>query len=311
MRVWDANTDPEALTIGGVYATVALSPDGSQFASVTRGGTVKTFDVTTGQVVRTFAGSTNTHSNVVYSPDGTRIASGGPDGAVILWDVESGREDSPLEPPSGVVRGVTSRPDDSPEVRGVAFDPDGKRLAAVYTDQSVTVWDMTTRRVLFNEPGERLRVQRGEPFGVAFSPDGRWMAAGSDSGIVRVRSASTGKAAFTLPGHTREVRGLAFHPDPERPQLASASEDGTVKIWDLTTRRERQTLRGSLGSCPLLTFSSDGRRLISASTENTAKVWDVATGLEVLTLRDHLGSVWDVAISRDNIVLPRPASTAR
>jgi WD40 repeat protein len=301
VMVWDANTDPEALTIRGAWGRVALSPDGSQLTSLIRGAGVATFDVTTGQFIRTLPGST-VPSKIVYHPGGALIARGGQGGVVKLWDVESGRKDIPaLEPSPRVVRGATSRPDNAPEVRYLAFDSDGKRLAAVFDDQSVTVWDMTTRQVLFEVPGEGRRLQNHWLLCIVFSPDGRWLALGNGSGAVSVWDASTGKAAFTLPGNTQRVLGLAFHPDPGRPLLASASEDdGTVKIWDMTTRGERQILRGHAAPVHSLVFSSDGRRLITASWDNTVKLWDVETGLVVLTLRGHLDSTMDVAISRDH-----------
>jgi hypothetical protein len=184
------------------------------------------------------------------------------------------------------------------EVRGVAFSPDGTRLATVCTDQSVTVWDLSSRGVRFTRPGQSRPPDYGEAYGVAFSPDGRWLAAGSDDGVVRVWDADTGQDAFTLQGHTDKVRGVAFHPASR--WLASCSEDGTIRIWDLAVPGgEPQQLSGH--TVPRwLAFSSDGRRLFSAGTDDTAKVWDVETGHELLTLRGHASSVWGVAISRDS-----------
>jgi hypothetical protein len=210
---------------------------------------------------------------------------------VTLWDVATGQVIDTLD----LQRTEAAR---------VAFDPAGKRLAAAGRDQSLTVWDLTTgpRRVLFREPGDgSVGALGGNPFGIAFSPDGRWLATAGVSGIVSVRSASTGKVSFTLStGHAMEVARLAFHPDPDTPELATGSEDGTVKIWNLETRRERLILRGHQVAIRGVTFSSDGRRIITASSDNSAKVWDVASGQEILTLRGHLSSVWDVAITRDH-----------
>jgi hypothetical protein len=116
---------------------------------------------------------------------------------------------------------------------------------------------------------------------------------------VRVWDADTGRDAFTFRGHTAQVRGVAFHPESRR--LASTSEDGAIKIWDLAVPGgEPQQLSGHAGPIRWLAFSSDGRRLFSAGTDDTAKVWDVETGHELLTLRGHTTSVWGIAISRDS-----------
>src|SRR5262249_53255691 len=121
------------------------------------------------------------------------------------------------------------------------------------------------------------------------------------SGVVRVRNASTGKVAFTLnTGHTSGVPRLAFHPDPDRPELATGGEDGTVKIWDLKTRQERLILRGHTLAIRGVAYSSDGRRLISSSADMIVKIWDIASGQEVLTLRGHQSSTSDAVITRDH-----------
>jgi WD40 repeat protein len=72
---------------------------------------------------------------------------------------------------------------------------------------------------------------------------------------------------------------VSFSPGGQR--LASASEDGTVKVWDADKGQELLTLQGHTNWVSSVAFSPDGRRLASASSE--VKVWDAATGQEALT----------------------------
>jgi WD40 repeat protein len=98
-------------------------------------------------------------------------------------------------------------------------------------------------------------------------------------------------------GHTRTVTSVAYSPDGRR--IASASSDGTVKVWEAATGQEALTFRGHTGGVTGVAYSPDGRRLASAGIDNTVKVWDAATGQEALTLRGHRSGVTGVAYSPD------------
>jgi RNA polymerase sigma factor (sigma-70 family) len=83
-------------------------------------------------------------------------------------------------------------------------------------------------------------------------------------------------------GHSDRITSLAFAPDGRL--LASGSRDKTVKLWDLATGVERDTLRGHSGTILSLAFAPDGKTLASASADHTVKVWDVATGREKVSV---------------------------
>src|SRR5580692_11699169 len=76
-------------------------------------------------------------------------------------------------------------------------------------------------------------------------------------------SAQEPKLRATLQGHTDEVVAVAFSPDSKT--LASASYDGTLKLWDTTTGKEQATLGEYKGCLGCVAFSPDGQTLASGA----------------------------------------------
>lgn len=93
----------------------------------------------------------------------------------------------------------------------------------------------------------------------------------------------------TLRGHTDQVRAVAFH--PEGGQIATASLDGTARIWDVATGDSTRVLRGHDGPVRGVAYDATGRRLVTASSDRTARIWDAVTGQTVAVLRGHVDQV--------------------
>jgi WD40 repeat protein len=177
-------------------------------------------------------------------------------------------------------------------VIGLAFSPDGTRIASSSLDGLVKVWEVSTGQVLYTITGHHSEVSR-----VRFSPDGRWLAStGFQDEMVKVWDARTGQELQTF-SQGGLLWDLAFSPEGRR--LAVASSDGRVKVWDITTGQEILTLKAHSEPAHGVAFSPDGRWLVSAGWDQTVKVWDATTGQEIHMLKGHTLGVNAVAFSPD------------
>ncbi|MBI4560298.1 MAG: protein kinase [Candidatus Hydrogenedentes bacterium] len=90
----------------------------------------------------------------------------------------------------------------------------------------------------------------------------------------------------TLKGHTKRINDIAL--DPNGTRLATASMDGTCKLWDLATNREIQTLKGNGSHVGAVAFSRDGKRLATVSeggADISLQFWDAETGKEIVSIQ--------------------------
>jgi hypothetical protein len=101
----------------------------------------------------------------------------------------------------------------------------------------------------------------------------------------------------TLEGHSDSVSGVALTADGRR--VLSASDDNTVKVWDVDSGLELRALEGHCSFVNGVAVSRDGRLAVSASHDRTLKVWDVESGRELRTLEGHYWGVNGVAMSGD------------
>ena len=86
----------------------------------------------------------------------------------------------------------------------------------------------------------------------------------------------------TLEGHSDHVRAVALHADGRR--AVSASDDKTLKVWDLESGACLRTLEGHSDQVWAVALHPDGRRAVSASADKTLKVWDLENGACLRTL---------------------------
>jgi WD40 repeat protein len=326
VRVWDFQSGQEVLAVLNPVPwarSIAFSRDGSRLAVAGCEGRatalVKLFDLRSGRDALTLTSpSREGIRSVCFSPDGSRLLLVGGD-AVALWEGTTRREELTLRGFPGAVRGL-------------AFHPDGRRLASVVDGGLDTVWDLTTARESFRIPtfagqahlafspdGEHVVVWEGAPL----TPDGE---VGTTPPRVLLCDAKTGQHLQSLSvrvAPSATPAGVAFSPDGQRFAAACLAPltppvDRTIrleiKVWERTGAEVLSLAGPPTDPCwnagVLLALSPHGRRL-AAGNGRVVRLWDATTGEETAVLRGPTADVTGVAFHPGGRLLAASALDGR
>jgi serine/threonine protein kinase len=264
--------------------------------------------------------------SVQVTPDGKTLLTGGADGAIKLWNAQKLKEIRTFKGDIGALEQVT-------------LAPNGKWAASCSTrltvpEMRVQLWDLASG----TEHGRGLKGATDNIRCVAVSPDGKKLAAGCGDRSIWVWTFEfAGMKPVQLKGHGAAVTGLTFTRNADT--LLSASEDGTVRQWDLKTNADKGSLPASVGPVRCIAFANkkvavggkslavrsktasfsrfeghdgpvncvaftaDGVLVASGGADGTVRIWNVDDGVETACLEGHGKPVNAVAFGQDGGIL--------
>jgi ribosome assembly protein 4 len=255
------------------WEPVHKNPKCSRFASASKDGTVRIWDIELGRAIQTLSGHTASVTCVRWGGMGL-IYTGSQDRTVKVYNADDGKLCKTLEGHAHWVNSLALSTDHA--LRTGSFDHTGK----VYTDlneaQKYALERYTTLR---GKQGERL-ASCSDDFTIHL-----WDPENSKKPIIR------------MTGHQQPINLVSFSPDGRL--LASASFDKSLKIWDGVTGKFKASLRGHVGAVYQVCWSSDSRMLVSGSKDSTLKLWDLSNGSLKVDLPGHADEVYSVDWSPD------------
>lgn len=304
-RIWDLEGRRPAIVLhhdgSDVYSAV-FSSDDRFLATAGNDGTARLWDSTSGELLRVFSGHAVWAYGLAFSPDGRWLATGDKSGALRVWSLESAAPARVLDP------GCPSR---MQRLDLIKFSSDGRRLAAqacgcgggtcVFRTDNFQEENRADNipsldaRDLISLGGDRWAIPRGhgalqswrssqnlfEPeydppagriFALELSPDGNYLATGSSGGGIQLFRTGAPRPISTLRAHDDWIVDLAF--DSHGRRLASASYDGTVRIFQVDGLDDPLVLRGHNDKVRFVAFTGE-KRVVSASFDGTVRMWKI------------------------------------
>lgn len=278
IKIWDAKTGALAHTLEGHLAgisTIAWSPDSKVLASGSDDKLIRLWDVSTGKCMPTpLVGHHNYVYSLSFSPKGNMLVSGSYDEALFLWDVRTARL-------------MRSLPAHSDPVSGVDFVRDGTLVASCSSDGLIRIWDTATGQCLKT----LVHEDNAAVTSVKFSPNGKFVLAATLDSCMRLWNYVEGRVAKTYSGHKNDSYSIntcfgtysagspASEADAEEagesPTWAFAacgSEDGSMVLWDVSSKDVMQVIKGHEGVVLGVDVSAD-ETLVSCGVDKTIRIW--------------------------------------
>ncbi len=277
--------------------SIGISLDGATLVREGANSAIHSPNDSVVEVVPSFKGHLDKIKSVAYSPDGSTLAIAmkdwdsvwGDDIVIRLWDTRTGE----------ILYALTGHwnADDSLTDIYVAFSPGGETLASVGSyDSMVRLWDARTGKLL-GRPETFADGVRS----IAFSPDGSTLF-WTEGTVIRSWDVGTGLRRWPyFGGHSGRVNSIAFSPDGAT--LASGSWDGSIGLWDVHVRENKQLFYAHEAGVTSVAFSPDGFTLASGGRDKTVRLWDVRTGEQIRALSGQMDEIITVAFSHDGEML--------
>jgi len=287
-----------------------FSNDSSHIMTLSKNGTFRRWDTTTGKLLRSVPFDGRATNGGVLCPDGEHaLMDFVMPKAIKLWNINTGtivplhgekydNYSSTFNTRGDQVLTIEAFPNNNfqtwtvpegkpiatfkghaNELKAIKYNPTNTLIASASIDQTARIWDASNGKSL-----AILREHKGWVNDLAFNSDGERLVTASQDQTLRLWRVADGAPLAVLRGHTGEVQSVAYG-DKGRFIVSSAS-DGTVRLWDPKQVERSGVIRGHKKFVYGVAFHPDNERVASASWDGTVRLWNATSGDEIWS-RSH------------------------
>ncbi len=242
----------------GDLQSIQVAPDGRSFATAGQSGAFL-WDLEQGIVRHRFETHGGRVTALAFSPDSRVVLTAGADRQIRGWHTDSGTE-------------LRSFAGHQGEITALTFSADGDRFVSASADNTARVWSLET-----GEAGPVLRVSGVFIQAAAFTPDGLHLvtADSSPTNNVRLWDLATQTTIHLLGEHVGQVNSLGWVAEGH---LATAGDDGMVRLWDVESGTKVRSLEGDADYLAGIVVSGSGSRVVAGSASGRIQSWNTLTG---------------------------------
>ena len=257
---------------------VAISPTGNILAA---GGWDKNIYIFSlelnnfGEILHTFKNHSSAILSLSFDKRGEYLAASSNDHTLTTWNIDSALQ-------TGMQRQDLA-------INNVKYGPSIKYVYSSIKNGEIKVWDMMDPKRI-RTINTKMKINS-----FAMSKDRKFVFTAGESNHVKKFNLK-GIEIISLEGHTAFINDIALSTKGQL--LASASDDKTIKIWDLVRSKEKLTLTGHTSKVNTVAFTSDDKYIISGDHSGEVIIWEIETGNIVKRIAGLGKSIRNLSISR-------------
>jgi len=257
--------------------------------SASQDGKLLVWDAITGNKLEVIFLRSSWVMSCAFSPSGTFVACGGLENICYLYNLKG------KEPPTKPLKELAGHD----AFVGCCKFLDEKRLITASGDHSCALWDLET-----GVRSREFKEHQKEVMGLSLNPkdNNYFLSCGVDT-FVKLWDIRSPKSAFSVKIHEADVNCVTYFPTGN--SFATASEDKTVKIFDLRANAELMKYQGSNVNCNITSvcFSLGGSYLFAGQEDCNVSVYDTIRGNFLYKIDGHLSRISSVGVSPDGMAL--------